>query len=262
MNPALSSNNSASSRVSTISAVKTPLSFFVLVVIAVETGLGSLAAKAEAHNQMIIIYLMVATILTLIAAVIALTFLRPWDLVASPALRRFASTGADMKEANQFSQKIAGHWWEEIEQDQDTSLSFVDISAIPALDRIIVSGTAYSKEGTYSAKWETLATSVNPEERKLFYIWTGHHPKNATALYQGFGSFAFDEVLQSANGSFIDTNLSDRAATAKYVKLTKATDTESETMRTGSAEEIGILIRRKLRTNVISTQSQVQRATS
>ncbi len=70
-----------SSRVAIINAVKTPLGFFVLVVLVVEVALGGLAAKAEGENQLVALYGMLVVVLALIAVVAFFSYRRPEALI-------------------------------------------------------------------------------------------------------------------------------------------------------------------------------------
>ena len=64
-------------RVAIISAVKTYLGFFVLIVLVVETVLSTLALKTQGQNQLIALYGMLFVIVVLIAVVSFFAYRKP-----------------------------------------------------------------------------------------------------------------------------------------------------------------------------------------
>jgi hypothetical protein len=122
-----------------INAVKTPLNFFVLVVLVVESGLGGLALKSPA-NLMTIVYLMVAVLLALVLAVVVMAFAKPELVVPGNAHR-------SSPETSRFPERIAGRCWEKIEECEPTAVSLLEISPNPSTGTISMTGRSYSKAG-------------------------------------------------------------------------------------------------------------------
>ena len=106
MAPAKAKGERGDGRVAIINAVRTPLNFFVLVVLVVETGLGGLALKSPS-DLMTIVYLMVAVLVVLVIAVVAMAFAKP-ELVVPQR----SEDGSP--HVTRFSERVAGHWWEEM----------------------------------------------------------------------------------------------------------------------------------------------------
>jgi hypothetical protein len=75
--PTKAKQQTASSRVSIINAVRTPPGFFVLVVLVVEVALGGLAARTGGQNQLVALYGMLFVVLALIAVVAFFAYRRP-----------------------------------------------------------------------------------------------------------------------------------------------------------------------------------------
>ena len=113
-----------------------------------------------------------------------------------------------------------------------------------------IKGTAYRRDGEVSAIWETVATCINPNDRKVFYYWKGWHPSRQNEPYEGFGEISFhesDERIDDGVGFFSDTNLTDmKTTTKKSVEFRRSTAQENQVMKEGDSKLISKLIRKKL----------------
>ena len=225
-------------RLAIIHAVRTPLNFFVLVVLVVEGALGGLALKSP-ENVLSIVYLIVAVLVVLVAAVVVIAF-------AKPELLFPRNTQEGLPQMRRFSQRIAGHWWEAMTPCEPTAISFVTISPNPATGSVRMDGRAYSASGQFAAKWETVTAWVNAGDRKVFYSWKGHHPSHAREPYEGFGEILFDDSLDSGDGLFFDINLSKWASTQKQTTLVRASKEDLQIMRKGSPEAVEALVQQRI----------------
>jgi hypothetical protein len=237
MAPDKTKGESRAGSVAIINAVKTPLNFFVLVVLVVEGGLGGLALKSPA-NLLTIVYLMVAVLIALVLAVVAMAVLKP-ELVVP------GHTHGGSPQTRRFLERIAGQWWEVIEPREPTAVSLLEISPNPAAGNVRMTGEAYSEAGEFVATWESVAAWVNVDERKVFYAWRGRHSARAKEGYEGFGEISFYDSLESGDGVFFDINISDWASTRKMARLMRASREELEVMRNGRPKAIEGLFKKR-----------------
>ncbi len=244
--PAQSPKQDRSERVAIISAVKTPLGFFVLVVLVLEAVLGAIALQTAGQNQLVALYGMLAVVGALIAIVAFFAYSNPSALQRSE--ESVCSSAA--QPLLDFSRRICGHWWEYIRPDEPFALSFVEIHPYAAAGTVKMKGTAYSKEGVPVALWESLASCINLSERKIFYYWKGWHPARPTEPYEGFGEISFHQspaMIDSGVGFFSDTNLTNmQSTTRKSVEFRRAMEPEIQAVRHGANTAIAEMVRRKL----------------
>lgn len=233
-----------SERVAVINAVKTYLGFFVLVVLIVEVVLGAVALKAQGINQMIALYGMLFVILVMVAVVSFFAYKKP------DALLRTARQQIDAAQPLQyFSNRIAGYWWEKITPNETSSISFVEIRLDAATGTVKMKGKGYNKAGEFSSVWESVASCVNPGERKVFYYWKGWHTSNPNEAYEGFGEISFDDstTIERAVGFFSDTNLTDmKSTTKKSIEFRRCTEADIKIMLDGSNSSVVQLILQKM----------------
>jgi hypothetical protein len=239
--PASAGPQGSSERASVIGAVKTYLSFYVLVVLVVETALGALALKATGTVQLLAICGMLAILGAVIAVVTLFAYRKPEVLLRS---------GESRRRIEDFSRSISGEWWEHIRPATPSALSFVVIRLDAATGGVRMSGTAYTKKGTVSARWHSVASCVSPDGGKVFYYWEGSHRTGSGEKYGGFGELRFDdsdELTDSGDGSFWDANLVDVVSTTnKSVELHRASTEEAQLMKKGDVKLIADLVREKL----------------
>lgn len=231
----------SSDRVGIISAVKTYLGFFVLIVLVVEVSLGALALRAEPQNQLIAIAGMILVFLGLISVVSFFAYRKPDALLRSVA---------SQQQLQEFGSRISGYWWERITPDEPCALSFVEISPDPATSTVKLKGSAYSREGVLAANWETVASCINLSERKVFYYWKGMHPSHPNEPYEGFGEISFHEPvgqISSGVGFFSDTNVTDmRSTTRMSTEFWRSEEREEQVLRGHNSKLISELIQKKL----------------
>jgi hypothetical protein len=119
------------------------------------------------------------------------------------------------------------------------------------LGELRISAEAYDKHGSRAADWETNGCAVNPQQRKLLYVWTGRyfHPQ-ANNPFQGFGDFVFNDSpgeLVRGHGLFAEVeatalkNTRERSCT-----VARCSDSEVEVMQSGDADRIRNLIQEKI----------------
>lgn len=174
----------------------------------------------------------------------AMTKLKQRRKLSAQALSAIEETAA-------FCNRVTGHWWERVLPDDAAALCFVLVEADPATSTVRMAGVAYHTDGSPIADWNSIAVSIDKDERRLSYIWEGAHPKQPNDPYQGFGWVKFDEgseALSSGRGSFFDANLVDLKTTRrKSVVFRRCADqNEIDTMKTGDGRQIATLVKRKL----------------
>ena len=233
-------------RVAIIAAVKTYLGFFVLVVLVVEAVLGALALKTQGQNQLVALYGMLFVIAALVAVVSFFAYRKP------EALLRTAASHAtpEMQSLQDFCSRISGHWWERIKPDEPSAISFVEIRPDSATSTVKMKGNAYSRDGKLAAVWESIASCINPSERKIFYYWEGRHPSRPNEPYEGFGEISFHDFsdrIDSGVGIFSDTNVTDmKSTTKKSVEFRRSAAPEIQVMQEGNDKFISEMVRKKL----------------
>lgn len=228
-----------------IGAVKTYLGFFALIVLVVETVFGTVALKGTGSLQMLALISMLAVIALLILVVSFFAYRKPEAL-----LRGIGSPGQGETAVDAFAGLIAGYWWEWIRPDDASALSLVEIHPDSATGTVKLKGTAFRSDGSTTALWESVASCLNGNERKVFYYWKGWHPLHPEEPYEGFGEISFhrtDDTIDSGVGFFSDTKLTDLKSTRKKsIDMRRCDHQEVLVMRSGDNKAIAELIRRKL----------------
>lgn len=244
--PPKPSKQKSADRVAIISAVKTYLGFFVLVVLVVEAVLGALALKTEGQNQLVALYGMIFIIGALISVVSFFAYRKPDALLRTIASRQ----EQEAQSLQEFSNHISGHWWERIKPDEPSAISFVEIRRDPATNTVKMKGNAYNRNGELAAIWESVASCINLSERKVFYYWKGWHPLRPTEPYEGFGEVSFYDSsngIDSGVGFFSDTNLTDmKSTTKKSIEFRRCEGRYIQAMQEGNDKTISEIIRNKL----------------
>ncbi len=227
-----------------IKAVKNPINFFALVLLLlVEVGLGSLAVKAKGENQLIVSYGILVIILALIVVVTLLAWKRPKALLGEGT-----EITQGLPELREFCKGVSGDWWERIRPEQPSALSLVEITPHLGMTTVRLTGQAYGLDGSLVATWESVASCVNPDERKVFYQWKGLHPLRPQEPYEGFGEIVFAESLDRGSGAFLDTNLIDwKSTTRKFVVCVRSAKAETEIISKGDVGAIADLVGKKLK---------------
>src|SRR6476660_6419414 len=114
-----------------------------------------------------------------------------------------------------------------------------------------MTGHAYDLKGEESARWSTKAVAPNPADRKLFYYWTGGHPREPNDTYEGVGEITFGaskKQFEKADGFFSNSNLNDlKSTTKKSFKLQRATESDIAVMESKDDEKISQFVRKMLK---------------
>ena len=248
--PANSPKEKSFDRVAIISSVKTYLAFFVLVVLVVESVLGTIALKAQDGVQLVALYGMLFVIVGLIVVVSLFAYFKPEAL-----LRTFTATmSPEIRSTQEFCQQISGHWWERIHSEESrtsSAISFFEIRPDHTTNTVKMNGRAYTMDGMLWANWESVASCVNPNERKVFYYWKGLHPSRPNEPFEGFGEISFREFsnqIDSGDGVFSDTNIMDiRSTRKKSIALRRGSASEVQVMKEGNNDLVSEMVRNQLK---------------
>ena len=226
-------------RISILKAVKTPLGFFVLVVLAVEAALGALARRTAGSDLLQILGGMLVVILSLIAVVAFLAYTRPEALVAE------AGQDGGLAGANaRFCTSITGTWWQRL--SDSSHLSYIELCRDSATGTVRMQASSYNEDGDIFANWESVAACVNSNTRTVFYLWKGWYAAAPNEQREGFGHMQFKESLNDGTGLFLDldTNLSDpKRIVRRSVEFTRSTKAEAARMK--QSDESRALVREK-----------------
>nr|WP_321466080.1 hypothetical protein [uncultured Desulfobulbus sp.] len=229
-----------------ISAVKTYLGFFVLIVLVAEAVFGAIALQHTGSTQLLAMAAMLAVIGLLISVVSFFAYRKPEALLRGIVSRQ---EGEALPTAA-FCGQIVGYWWEWIIPEDASALSLVEVCADEASGTVKMKGRAFHTDGELVALWESIASCVNASEHKLFYYWKGWHPLHGDEPYEGFGEISFQNekgILHRAVGFFSDTNLTDLKTTRKKtVELRRLSEQELQVASGDDRSAIKALIQQKL----------------
>jgi hypothetical protein len=232
-------------RVAIISAVNTYLGFFVLVVLIVEAGLGAVAIQTQGLNQVITIFGMLFVILSLILAVCFFAYRKPDALLLTIA----SHTRPEVQSLNDFCSRVSGYWWERVKPDEPCAVSFMEIRPDSTTGTVKLKGKVFSRDGEFVAVWESIASCINPNARKIFYNWQGCFRSRLNEPYEGFGEFSFEEYsnkIDKGVGIFFDTNITDaKSTTKKFVEFWRCPQPDMQAMQEGDDKLISDMVRRK-----------------
>jgi hypothetical protein len=244
--PARQPKDQGSNRVALVSAVNTYLGFFVFVVLVMEAVFGGLALKTDGQIQLVALYSMGLIIAALIVVVALFAAFKPGALLQTAV--GFATP--EMESTQRFCTEICGKWWERIVPDDSSALSYVEIGPERATNTIKMKGRSYARDGKLWATWESIATCINPSERKVFYYWKGVRLATPKDPFEGFGEISFrksSNQIQSGDGVFSDTNLTNiESTTKKFAEFARSTPGEERVMEGGDGDSIGKLIQAKI----------------
>jgi len=238
--PEKSRTASTTGWVAIINAVKTPLGFFVLVVLVIETILGGLAAKGP--NQLTALYGMFFFLVLLIGVVVFLAVFRIDTLMGK------SNTSEGSTKLRKFCEGLCGYWWEVTKLARASKLSVVEVSHDSSTDTLKLQGRMYSSHGELLATWDSLATCASLGDRRVFYYWTGRIFQQPNETQGGIGEIHFYESLRDADGFYSEANLADfKNATRKNVTFKRSSDQEKKILKDNKQELVAELVRRKSR---------------
>jgi hypothetical protein len=160
-------------------------------------------------------------------------------------------TSRQMPGVRKFCKQLEGAWWERIDGEGESTLSFFWIEQEPFSNSVRMSGTSYDKNGERSANWKSAMSRVVPRDNKIEYLWQGAHPKgDANVDFHGFGEITFDGPSNSKDqiirgtGRFWSVDQAKKKATLKAIRLRRVQDGDSliNTMRNGKDSDIAELV--------------------
>lgn len=240
--PAPAAEVGGGDRASLVHAVKTPLAFFVLTVLVVETALGAVAYGATGDTQRIAVYGMLGLILVLIAVVALFAYRKPEALMGAGGV---ASTPHSA-----FAERIAGAWWETIASEAGSAISLMEIQPDAATGGVRMKGKGYGADGAWVSAWESMAVCLDPAQQKLHYFWRGWHPARPEAPYEGFGEMSFVDAGRKPErgyGYFSDTDLTRSGSTQrKTIELARCAPADARAMRGSDAAAARAAVLRRL----------------
>ena len=125
---------------------------------------------------------------------------------------------------SRFCERICGSWWGRQWSDGEVRLALLRITEEGGLNEVRVAGDTFDSKGRLFGRWQTVATGIRADERKLFYSWEGTHPAIAPGeSFKGFGEYTFKDisgVLDQGEGLFTDIQVGrKKAAIWKAVEL-------------------------------------------
>lgn len=134
-------------------------------------------------------------------------------------------------------ERVQGCWWERIQPDDSTAISYVKICADAQSEVPYLSGTSYGRDGGKVADWNSRGAYLgpHPEGLLMFYYWEGSHQrKHRGTQWVGSGEIRFlgsSGRLDKGRGFFTDTvRLEHPEACIKDFELRRATPDEEKRM--------------------------------
>lgn len=170
-------------------------------------------------------------------------------------LAHYTKRGKEVVISNElsfFRDQVLGDWWSFRDWDRN-SLGFVTITPLETTGTVKLIGRAYNVDGERIARWQSIASCINPSEKKIYYYWTGEHPskyQQSAESFEGFCELTFhgsENHYDSADGIFSDTNLADIERTVyKTFELKRCSDSTMTPEKIIDRTLIGSLIKNKL----------------
>lgn len=155
----------------------------------------------------------------------------------------------------QFAARIAGTWWERIQQGGTSDISLFTIEFDDATGTIGLEGRSYSASGAFVGLWKSELSRAVIHEKKLQYHWRGWLPAAPQHSRHGFGEIVFDgpaqstELANSGQGKFWDINETHPKQTLiRAIELKRPDDANAViAVLKGKEREIRALIKGTLR---------------
>lgn len=156
------------------------------------------------------------------------------------------------RQVRDFCERIAGNWWERVISAKGAALSWISVSVHPATNTAVLNGRAFDGHGVEFSKWDSVASSVDADQRKVFYHWQGYLMNDPQNRYEGFAEITFrvtGDHIDSGDGVFFDARLGAQTFTTKSFHLRRSTDpAEVKTMEEGTDKTAtAALIQKKLK---------------
>jgi|GEM_PF-3270581 hypothetical protein len=229
-------------RAGIIAAVRSPLGFFVLVVLVVEAVLGAIALGADGTGRREAMVAMLGVTLLLVAVVAVFAWRKPQALLGGDGAETDAAL---LQRQRDFARQVGGLWWQHITPVTLNALSWVEIEPADGGLTVRLKGSTYDAQGSRSAQWESSAACATPAERRIFYAWRGWHPAEPGRPYGGYGDFVFGTgdgkggAPARAVGQLLRVNLAALGDTQQEtVLLERANAADQALMRDGDAQAV------------------------
>lgn len=191
----------------------------------------------------------VALLVTILGAVLTFACL---GLFAWGYIHATQESGRELAEVRKFCKRLTGYWWERIESEEGSVLSFFSIEEDPYSNSVRLGGISYDKDGKPAASWNSAMSRVVLPENKVQYLWQGKHPKKDPNVdFHGFGEITFPGPQNSATpilrgeGRFWSVDQSKTTAIVKTVELRRIPDRNPgvDIMQNGPQAKIAELIK-------------------
>lgn len=203
------SGRGTTARAALVTAVKSTLGFFVLLLLVAEATLGAAGLSArDPANQALALWSMLVVLAGLCAVVTLLAIRRP-DVL----MRGTGAVGVAEAERQAFLDQLYGVWAERVDGvgHSTAALSVVEIRPDPVAHSLSMTGIGFDESGEEAAFWKTTATGINVAERKVLYYWEGTPLPLPLPKLEGYAEitfYTFGAALEG-RGWFSDANLAD-----------------------------------------------------
>lgn len=156
------------------------------------------------------------------------------------------------QEIFEFSQRAIGKWWSFRHWDSKT-IGALELSYDAAAGGLVMDGQGYSLSGELVAKWDSKASCIHRDERKMYYYWEGWKPASRAGThkkFEGFGELTFAGgagPFKSAVGVFSERPLADATkSNMKSSKYRRITAKEAKVLADDDPDKVAVLVRKKL----------------
>jgi hypothetical protein len=171
----------------------------------------------------------------------------PGAIVAIGAVLTFACLGLyawaqkqatdATRKTREFSDQLAGDWWELVTPVHGTAVSWIIIRTHPVTGMVVLNGRAYDNDGVAFAKWDSVASSVDADNAKVFYHWRGYQIEAPQRNYEGFGEITFDtagKLARTGDGKFFDARLDANTFVTKSFHLRRMPEADAKLLNEGA----------------------------
>lgn len=148
-----------------------------------------------------------------------------------------------------FCKDISGYWWERILSKKNPSLiSYMNIEYNEEKMMLEIKGDSYDADGQFIADWSSKTTSVNLNDSKLYYNWTGSFTE-IDPEFMGIGEIQFDKKNYPFIGKGRFSNVSEadiNNQTFNSFNLYKANAEEIKIMELNDRSRKAALVKKKI----------------
>jgi len=154
-------------------------------------------------------------------------------------------------ELKAFFKSVEGYWWT-IGGDPD-SIGFASLTPSGVGQTLSLKGRSFGMDGSVVAHWDSVASCVYLEKKKLYYFWEGRWTGKGESPNEGFGEIVFYNTENQANSGlsiYFDRNLGNVESTIKKeCDYHRCTDKEARDFEGGDKIKIAALVKDKLMDN-------------